>query len=201
MPYVLILASYLLGAIPGSYLTARFVRGIDLRDHGSGNLGATNTFRVLGWRLAVPVLIFDVLKGFVPTAAFPMIDGTGELWFLAYGAAAIIGHMFPVYVGFRGGKGVATSAGVFLALSPLAVLATMVIWSAVVFTTRVVSKGSLVAAALFPLAVLIDRGPGPVLWLAGVFSVLVIIAHRANIGRLIRGIEPAFGREGGNAGV
>ena len=114
----LLLAAYLIGAVPTSYLIGRMARGIDLREHGSGNLGATNAFRVLGWRLALPVLLIDVFKGWFPAFVFPRLDGAGWEWALAYGAAAILGHVFSVYVNFKGGKGVATGAGVFLALAP-----------------------------------------------------------------------------------
>ena len=111
MTWLLLAAAYLTGAFPTSYVVGR-MRGIDLRQHGSGNLGATNAYRVLGWRAAIPIFIVDIAKGWFPTFAFPLWDGSPQWeWALAYGAAAILGHVFPVYVRFRGGKGVATSAG------------------------------------------------------------------------------------------
>lgn len=192
---VLVAAAYLLGATPTSYLVARWTRGVDLREHGSGNLGATNTFRVLGWRPALPVMIFDVLKGWFPTLYFPLWDGVAPLeWALAYGAAAIIGHVFSIYVGFRGGKGVATSAGVFLALAPWAVLMGFVVWGVTVLLTRIVSLASLLAALVVPLAVYATNEPVVELWLSVGLAAFVAYAHRANIGRLVRGEEHRFTR-------
>lgn len=192
---LLLAAAYLLGAIPTSFLVGK-LRGIDLRQHGSGNLGATNTFRVLGWKAALPVFIFDIFKGWLPAFLFPIIDGTpSTLWALAYGAAAIVGHVFSIYVGFKGGKGVATSAGVLIALAPLAMLAGLVVWTALVFGTGYVSLGSIVAAIIVPFAVFLSRGTGAVLWLSIGLAVFVIFAHRANIRRLLRGEESRFTRK------
>src|SRR5690606_29824527 len=144
---LLALASYLIGSIPSSYLAGRLTRGIDLREHGSGNLGATNTFRVLGARVAAPVMVADMAKGFVPAALFAQWDRSDAWgWALLYGAAAILGHVFSIYLGFRGGKGVATGAGVFLALSPVAVSFAIAAWLAVLFASRMVSLASIVAA-------------------------------------------------------
>ncbi|HEX7120443.1 MAG TPA: glycerol-3-phosphate 1-O-acyltransferase PlsY [Longimicrobiales bacterium] len=195
-PIPLLLASYLLGAVPTSYLVGRWARGIDLRQHGSGNLGATNAFRVLGWRLALPVLLFDIFKGWLPTFVFPRLDAAAPEWALAYGIAAIIGHVFSVYVRFRGGKGIATSAGVFLALAPLAVLVGVLIWSAVVAATRIVSLASIVAALTLPLIVYAIRGTTAVFWVSAALAAFVIYAHRSNIRRLLRGEEHRFGRRG-----
>lgn len=186
--------AYLVGATPTSYLMGRLVFGIDLREHGSGNLGATNTFRVLGWTAAVPVAIVDVAKGFAPVMFFPRWDNAMEPeWALAYGAAAIVGHVFSVYVRFKGGKGVATSAGVFLALAPWAVLIGLVAWAAVVAVTRIVSLGSLAAAVTLPVAVYFTGEPEVELWLAVGLACFVTYAHRSNIGRLLRGEENRFG--------
>jgi acyl phosphate:glycerol-3-phosphate acyltransferase len=193
---LLVLAAYILGAIPTSYLVARAVRDIDLRQHGSGNLGATNAFRVLGWKAATPIFILDILKGFIPAFWFPQIDGVSAapLWALAYGTAAVVGHVFSVFVGFRGGKGVATSAGVFAALAPLAVLGGLVIWAGLVVATGYVSLGSVVAAAALPLLVWATGARAEVLLLALVLASFVIYAHRANVRRLLRGEEHRFGR-------
>lgn len=191
---LLLLAGYLLGAIPTSYLVGRCARGIDLRREGSGNLGATNAFRVLGWRLAVPVLVFDLLKGWIPAFYFPRWLGVGDGWALAFGAAAIVGHVFSIYMKFRGGKGVATSAGVLLAVAPWAALAGLAAWSLVVTWKKIVSLASITAALVVPLTVWLTQGPGPVLWLACGLMVFVIYAHRANIGRLLRGEEYRFGQ-------
>lgn len=195
MPWVLVAFSYLLGAVPSSYLVARLARGIDLRQHGSGNLGATNTFRVLGWSLATPVFVFDIGKGLVAAAVFPRWDGSDlAAWALAYGTAAIVGHVYSPYVGFRGGKGVATSAGVFLALAPWAVLVGLVVWIAIVFGTRIVSLASIVAAAVVPITIWVTQGPTPVLWVSAALAAFIVVAHRSNIRRLIQGEEHAFGR-------
>lgn len=200
IPALLLLAAYLLGATPTSYIVGRLVRGIDLRQHGSGNLGATNAFRVLGWKAATPIFILDIAKGYVPVALFPRLDGSEAIgWALAYGTAAIIGHMFSVYVGFRGGKGVATSAGVFLALAPFAVLGGLVVWATLVFVTGYVSLASIAAAAVLPLFVLFTGAPRPVVVFALLLGLFVIYAHRANIGRLRRGEEHRFGRPRGPA--
>jgi len=190
---VLLGASYLLGAIPTALLAGRWTRGIDLRRHGSGNLGATNAFRVLGWKIALPVLLFDIFKGWLPVFVFPRLDGAVAGWALAYGAAAIVGHVLSVYVGFKGGKGVATSAGVFLGLAPLALLAGLAVWLTIVFSTRYVSLGSIMAALVIPTVVFVTLGPGPVFGLSLGLAVFVIYAHRDNVRRLIRGKESRFG--------
>lgn len=193
MTWLLLLASYLIGAFPTSYVVGRLVRGIDLREHGSGNLGATNAFRVLGWRAATPIFVLDISKGWFPTLFFARWDGSGAIeWALAYGTAAIIGHVYSVYVGFRGGKGVATGAGVFLALAPFAVLAGLVAWGLLVYLTGYVSLASIAAATLLPILVLLFRGVDAVFWLSAVLATFVVYAHRANIGRLLRGEEHRF---------
>ncbi len=199
MNYLLLVLSYLLGATPTSYWVGKAFHGVDLREHGSGNLGATNAFRVLGWRSALPVILVDISKGFVPVGVFPHLMGAsrggsqGTLlgWTLAFGGAAIVGHMFSLWVGFRGGKGVATSAGVFLGLAPWAVLGAFLVWLAVVGTTRYVSAGSVAAALLLPVLVALTPHDGgtTLLWFTVALALFVTWAHRSNIGRLIRGEE------------
>lgn len=192
---LLVGASYLLGAIPTSYIVGRLTRGIDLRDHGSGNLGATNAFRVLGWRAALPIFIIDIAKGFVPVRFFPVLAGHEGIGLaLACGAAAIIGHVFSVYVGFRGGKGVATGFGVFLALAPAAVLVSLGVWIVLVFVTGYVSLASIAGAAVLPVMIALTSAPLPVLVLSIALAAFVIFAHRANIRRLLRGEEHRFRR-------
>lgn len=194
MTWLLLVLAYLLGSIPTSYIAGRLARGIDLRQHGSGNLGATNVFRTLGWRAAVPVMVIDVAKGWVPTALFPLWDGTQALsWALAYGAAAIAGHVFSAFVRFQGGKGVATSAGVFFALAPWAVVIGFVVWGVTLVLTRIVSLGSLLAAVVLPIAVYVTNEPRMIFWVSLLVALFVIYAHRANIGRLARGEENRFG--------
>lgn len=195
MTWLLLLASYLIGAIPTSYVVGRLVRGIDLREHGSGNLGATNVYRVLGWKAAVMVFPVDIFKGFAPTFFFPRFDGSPQPeWALAYGAAAIVGHVYSVYVSFKGGKGIATSAGVFLALAPWALLAGLCVWLLAVGATRIVSIASLAAALVVPIVVFFERGNGPVFWLSLALMAFVIWSHRANIRRLLHGEEHRFGQ-------
>lgn len=197
MTWLFLALAYVVGSTPTSYLVGRTFHGIDLRRHGSGNLGATNAFRVLGWRAALPVVVVDVAKGWVPAALFPLWDGSAAPeWALAYGGAAIIGHVFSVYVQFRGGKGVATSAGVFMALAPWAVLIAGVVWGVVVLLTRLVSLGSLVAAIVLPLAVFATGEPQLEVWLSVGLSLFVIYAHRTNIRRLLRGEEDRLSRTG-----
>lgn len=203
MTWLLLLVSYLIGAIPSSYIGARAARGIDLRQHGSGNLGATNAFRVLGWKTALPVLLFDIFKGWFPTFAFPLWDGVapaaaaGGGWAFAYGCAAIVGHVFSPYVAFRGGKGVATSSGMLLALTPWGLLAGFLTWFALVWITRIVSLSSIIAAFVVPIVVLFVHGIGPVFWICVAVAVFVVFAHRSNLKRLARGEEPRFGRKRG----
>jgi glycerol-3-phosphate acyltransferase PlsY len=191
-----LVASYLLGATPTSYLTARLFRGIDLREHGSRNLGATNLYRLLGWRFAVPVALFDAAKGFVPVRVFAPQVSSSELVALVFGMTAVVGHVYSVFVGFRGGKGVATAAGVMLALTPLALAVSFAVWVIIVAATGYVSLGSIASAAVFPIAVQLLDPPdtSAIFWLDVVIALGIIWLHRANIGRLLKGTENRFGR-------
>jgi acyl phosphate:glycerol-3-phosphate acyltransferase len=201
-PLLLLLVSYLLGAVPTSYWVGKGVYGVDLRTVGSGNLGATNTFRVLGWKAALPVVLFDIFKGWLPVWAFPVLLAAPSLsWTLAFGSAAILGHVYPVWARFRGGKGVATSAGVFLALAPWAVLIGLVVFFGVALATRIVSLGSLGAAAILPFAVVLTPhvGGSTLVWFTVVLALFVIWAHRSNVRRLLRGEENRFGAPAGRS--
>lgn len=208
-PWAFLVIAYALGATPTSFWVARFVYGVDLRSEGSGNLGATNAFRVLGAKAASPVLVFDVLKGWIPVSVFPGLAVTpggpplSDAWVLAIAGAAIVGHVFSFWVRFSGGKGVATSAGVLLALAPWAVLAGFVGWLILVGITRIVSIGSIAAAILVPLAVAFTphQAGSPMIWFAAGLGVFVIWAHRSNIGRLRRGEEPRFGGSSASEGT
>jgi glycerol-3-phosphate acyltransferase PlsY len=197
--YALLLLSYLLGSTPTSYLIGKYFHGMDLREHGSGNLGATNAFRVLGPKSALPVMLVDIAKGFVPTWLFPRLVGAGLGWTVAFGSAAILGHMFSVWVGFKGGKGMATSAGAFVALAPWAVLAGLALWCLLTFGTGYVSVGSIVTALALPALVALTphEGGAGVIWFSAVLAAVVLWAHRGNIGRLLRGEENRFRRGGG----
>lgn len=196
-PWLLVVGAYLIGAIPASYIAGRMARGIDLREHGSGNLGATNTFRVLGARVAAPVMVFDILKGTFPVVAFARWDAAqaDARWALAYGAAAIVGHVFSVYMRFKGGKGVATSAGVFLGLAPVALGAGVAVWLIALTVGRMVSAASILAALTVGVMLLVT----PVRleearYLGFAVAAFVIFAHRSNIARILNGTEPRFGR-------
>jgi glycerol-3-phosphate acyltransferase PlsY len=191
-----LLASYLLGAVPTSHLVSRTFARIDLREHGSGNLGATNLYRVLGWRYAVPVGLFDIAKGVIPVLVFAPLVWSSELFQLACGIAAIIGHVFSIFVNFKGGKGVATAAGVMLGMAPLALALAAAVWALVLLFTGYVSLSSIAAAAVLPVAVYLLEPPrSPVLWwLVVLVAVGVIVLHRRNIERLLKGTENRFGR-------
>ena len=191
-----LIASYLLGAVPTSYLAARLFRGIDLREHGSRNLGATNLYRVLGWRYAVPVGLLDAAKGLVPVLVFAPRVSSSELFALICGLVAVVGHVFSVFVGFKGGKGVATAAGVMLGLTPVALGVAVVVWAALVYLTGYVSVGSIAAAAIFPLAVHLLEPPDQpaMLWLDIAVAAAIVWFHRGNIQRLFKGTENRFGR-------
>ena len=191
-----LLASYLLGAIPTSYLAGRLIRGIDLRQHGSKNLGATNLYRTLGWRYAVPVGLFDIAKGAIPVLVFAPRVSDSQLFALACGVAAVIGHVFSVFVGFKGGKGVATAAGVMLGLTPAALGVAALVWAVLVYATGYVSLGSIAAAAVFPVAVFLLEHPDrpEILWIDVAVAAGIIWLHRANIRRLLNGTEHRFGR-------
>lgn len=190
---VMLLLAYLIGATPTSYLAGKLGRGIDLREHGSKNLGATNVYRVLGWRYAVPVALIDMAKGIVPVAILgPWSNGPG--WFMvALGLAAVLGHMYSPYVRFKGGKGVATAAGMFLALAPLAIVLSMLVWTATLWLSGYVSVASLAAAVPFPLWVRLTVPRQPyTLWASVILALLIVYAHRANIRRLRDGTENRF---------
>jgi glycerol-3-phosphate acyltransferase PlsY len=195
--------SYLLGSIPFGYILVRVFQGVDVRSIGSGNIGATNVARTGGKGLAIATLVLDALKGWLPvflvlTVPGISTSGPAQLHTMATLAAlcAVIGHMFPVWLGFRGGKGVATGLGVFLALAPNAVLVALALFVAIVVFTRYVSLGSILAAAAFPAALWwLDRDsfPTPALAMCAAIALLVIVRHHQNIGRLWAGTESRFG--------
>lgn len=203
-PILLTLLAYLVGATPTSFWVGRWFFGTDLREHGSGNLGATNVLRTLGIKAAIPVVLVDVGKGWLPVWLFSQLHGDAPFaWALAYGVAAILGHVFSFWVGFSGGKGVATSGGVFLALSPWAVLVGAGVFFAVALPTRIASLGSLSAAAALPAAVwlLPHRGGARTLWFTFLLAAFVFWSHRSNIRRLLRGEENRFGEDGAPSGA
>lgn len=189
--------AYACGSIPTSVWWGKAFYGMDVRDHGSRNAGATNTFRVLGPKAGIPVLAIDILKGFVPVRILPNLSGLQPdtapwMWLrVALVLAAVLGHLYPVFAGFRGGKGVATSLGGVLAVHPGAAAICVAVFALVFWLSRYVSLSSLLAAVAFPLAVgLIYREASPVkVGFAIVLCLMVVYTHRENIGRLIRGEE------------
>jgi glycerol-3-phosphate acyltransferase PlsY len=189
-------ASYFVGAIPTSYLAGRLFRGIDLREHGSKNLGATNVYRTLGWKYAIPVGLFDIAKGAVSVLVFAPRVSDSQVFALACGIGAILGHVFSVFVRFKGGKGVATAAGVMLGLTPLALGVAALTWLVIVALSGYVSLASIAAAAVFPVAVyFLEQLERPeILWLDVLVAAAIVWLHRANIRRLLDGTESRFGR-------
>ena len=199
-PAVGLVIAYILGSIPAAYIAGRATRGIDLRQHGSGNLGATNVYRTLGPKVALVVLLVDALKGALPVLLLPRWTvGTIDPVRLgiAYGLAAIVGHVRPVFRFWKGGgKGVATAAGVFFALVPLAMSVALVVWLAVVLTSGYVSLASLSAAVALPVTLGVTKGVrAPEFAVAAAVAAFVFWSHRANIGRLRRGEEYRFGKK------
>jgi glycerol-3-phosphate acyltransferase PlsY len=197
--------SYLAGSVPFSFIAGKLLRGVDLREHGSGNLGASNTFRILGAVPGAVVLLLDIAKGFVPVlAAGAVADrfGLPRHWVVLLCAlAAVLGHMFSIYLRFGGGKGIATSAGAFLAITPWATLGSCVVFAVVFGSRRIMSLATLSGAVTLPLFVyLADRlGLSPSHWsylaVTVVLVLVIIYKHRANIRRLIAGTEPVLARK------
>lgn len=198
---LLLILAYLMGSIPTAVWIGKRFYDIDVREHGSGNAGATNTFRVLGKKAGIPVLLFDVLKGF--TAAFILVklqtkfDANIESQVIAYthlklafGLAAVVGHVFPIFAGFRGGKGIASLLGIVLAIHPPAALCSLGVFLLILIITKYVSLGSMLAGLCFPIMVIFVFKPEvevPALIIFSiVVSVLVVLTHQKNIQRLIR---------------
>jgi glycerol-3-phosphate acyltransferase PlsY len=193
---LLVVAGYVLGSIPFALLAVRLAGKGDIRKVGSGNVGATNTLRAAGWKVALPVALLDIGKGVAAVLLMRSVTAN-PAWLAAAGLAAIVGHCFPVWLGFSGGKGVATAAGVFGALAPTALLVAAGIWVAGLLVTRIVSVSSLLAAAGFPVVLYFLRHPRPEVMACAVAAAMVIIfRHRKNVRRLARGEEPRlFGRK------
>ena len=194
---VALLGAYLLGSIPTSYLLVKWRKGIDIRSIGSGNVGATNTVRALGFGWGGTCLLLDALKGVLAVLLLRMAFAQSpdvEWLACAGGVFAILGHSLPVWLSFKGGKGVATSTGVFLALAPVAVLIAAVVVLTIIGVTHYVSLGSLVGALLLPAMIFFLEGMGPVFYLSIGAALFVIIRHRANVKRLLNGTENKFGR-------
>ncbi len=201
-PLIGLLLSYLAGSIPFAYLAGK-AKGVDLRKHGSGNLGATNAIRVLGPRIGGLVYLGDTLKGMLPALLLPphISASHPELWAIAFGCAAILGHVRPIFLmGKGGGKGVATAGGVFFGLAPIPALIALAAFVVVVAATKIVSVGSMVAAILLPTMIFFFGGGVTVLFgISCAIGLFVIWMHRANIARLRQGTEPKIGAKNTSA--
>jgi glycerol-3-phosphate acyltransferase PlsY len=190
---LIVVGAYLLGSIPFGYVLPRLVRGEDVRTRGSGNVGASNVWRVYGRSLGVPVALLDVAKGFVP--ALVGLEVGGDWVGVLAGAAAMIGHARPVFLGFgKGGKMVATAGGVAFALAPLVAAICLVLWLVVFALFRYASLASLVTATALPLLCLAFGSSWPVVGFTALAAVGVILLHRHNLRRLLAGTEPRFSR-------
>ncbi len=186
-------AAYLIGSLTFATILVRLTRGIDIRTVGSGNAGGTNVLRTSGMGLALVVALLDILKGVVAVLLMKTVTYDPR-WLGAAAVAAILGHVFPVFFGFRGGKGVATAVGSFAVLSPWSVLVIVTVFALVVGLTRYVSLGSVTAACLLPVTMgLLFRAPDGEVVAAAAAALLLVVSHRANIGRLLSGQEPRLG--------
>ena len=199
-PAIALALAYVSGSVPFAHL-AGMAKSVDLRKQGSGNLGATNVFRVLGWKIGVAVFLADAAKGALPVLLLPPhIESARDpvLWAIAIGVAAIAGHVRPLFLKFgKGGKGVATAAGVFLALAPVPMLVSFGVFVAVVLASGYVSLGSLISAVVLATLLGITSGVrAPLFAVSVVIATFVFWTHRANIGRLRRGEENRFGKRG-----
>ena len=192
-----ILIAYLLGSFPSAILIGKIFYKIDVREFGSGNAGATNTFRVLGKKAGLPVLFLDVLKGFLSVNLIAFldlipfsIDGIFELQ-LTFGIAAVIGHLFPVFTGFRGGKGIATLLGILIGIHPTAAICSSLVFTIIFFIFKFVSLASIIASLSFPVLIylLSDSTPNSLIIFSIFVPVLSLITHQKNIERLVRGEE------------
>lgn len=189
----LFIIAYLLGSIPSAVWFGKLLYGIDVREHGSKNAGATNTIRVLGWKAGLPVLIMDILKGFAAVNLVwfsSLVSGTKDFvnLQLLLGAFAVIGHIWPVFAGFRGGKGVASLFGIILAIAPLPTLIALGIFLATLFTTKYVSLSSMISGIAFPLLIMFvfKTTVESLIIFSLIVAILLMLTHQKNIERLIR---------------
>ncbi len=194
---LLIIVAYLIGSIPTALIISRRFFGIDIRDYGSGNMGATNTFRVLGSKYGTIVMAMDILKGMLAVALYNFLPHylDNELdrtnFMIGLGLAAVLGHIFPIFAGFKGGKGVATLLGMIIAVQPVIAVSCVGVFVLVLYLTRYVSLSSILGAIMLPICVLWIWNEHEVLYrvFALLVAFLVIITHQKNIGRLLRGVE------------
>lgn len=208
-PFLALLLSYVAGSIPSAIWLGKGLRGVDVRQHGSGNAGATNVFRVLGWKMGLLVFLVDAAKGWLasgPLASWGMSGGvpfagsmdaasTEAIWRFACGLLAVLGHLYPVFAGFKGGKGVATMAGVLLGITPVALGVAFAGFLVAFLVTRYVAVGSLTAAVLYPLTLFVERFalhrpvPNGLLVFGTLFGAILFYTHRTNLARLRAGTE------------
>lgn len=194
---LLIIAAYVIGSIPTALIVSKRFFGIDIRDYGSGNMGATNTFRVLGKRYGTMVMAIDILKGVAAVALYKFLPyyQDNELertnFMIGLGMAAVIGHIFPLFAGFRGGKGVATLFGMLLAMQPIVAVSCVGVFLLVLYLTRYVSLSSILGAIMLPVCVLWIWNEHEVMYrvFALLVAGLVVFTHQKNIGRILRGVE------------
>jgi glycerol-3-phosphate acyltransferase PlsY len=191
---LLTILAYLCGAVPFGFLVAK-LNGVDIREKGSGNIGATNVFRVIGKGWGIFTLVLDALKGFIPAFFFPMLGNVDPSYGVLFGFSAIIGHTFPVYLKFKGGKGVATSAGVLLGVAPVAVGVGIFFFILTVVISRYVSLASIIAAISVAVTVWVEGEKSMIVKVVlTLMSLLIVWLHRANIQRLMNGTENRFGK-------
>lgn len=198
---VIIILSYLAGSIPTSIIFSKLLRGIDIRDHGSGNAGGTNAIRVLGWKIGSTVMIIDIGKGVLATLIISQIridpiSLNPDLIQIIAGLSAILGHIWTIFASFKGGKGVGTAAGMLFSLYPVAGVICLAIFAIVLFVSRIVSVSSMSAAISLPIAVLILKSwrdySNELFYFALFMAVLIVFTHRSNIKRLLKGEEEGF---------
>lgn len=190
---VAIVVAYLLGGVPFGYLLVKWTRGADVRRSGSGNIGATNVLRTTGRGMGVATLLLDIAKGFLAVWIAALLTASDPLWMSLAALAVMAGHAFPAFLGFKGGKAVASFIGAFLYLTPMPLAAVLLIFVIVVVATQHISAGSILAAATFPLGVwMILHPPAPVLLAALVAGVFIVYRHKENIQRLRSGTEREF---------
>lgn len=195
--FLLIAIAYLLGSIPTALIISRKYFGIDIRDYGSGNMGATNTFRVLGSKYGTIVMVCDMLKGMLAVSLYNFLPHylSNELdrtnFMIGLGLAAVLGHVFPIFAKFKGGKGVATLFGMVLAVQPVVAISCVGVFIIVLYLTRYVSLSSILAALMLPISVLWIWNEHEVMYriFALLVAFMVIITHQKNIGRILRGVE------------
>jgi glycerol-3-phosphate acyltransferase PlsY len=192
-PFLILIVCYLMGAIPFGYLLVKLKTGSDVRAEGSGNIGATNVLRTQGRTLGVATLLLDALKGFAAVWLMSYVTDGSMFWMSGAAVAVMLGHVYPVFLKFQGGKAVATFVGAFLYLSPWPLLAVLIVFVIVVASTRFISLASVLAAASFPFGVWLIMHPDPPVLLAALIAALLIIyKHKANIDRLRAGTENLF---------